>query len=418
MRPLPFIFLVLAFVGFATGHELNTLYAPGVGARAMGMGGAFVAMSGDPTCLFWNPAGCAWVKKPSGYIEGAFEERWQSTLPDYRYYSYYPPSDSPLSYSSNSTTPRAIALLVPLKEVVLGFGAFIPYETRLRDGAFTFRNQTVEPRAVGKIQRISLSISTGKRIGSLPKASVGFNLNYDRFHYERAGYEHSIYSYSYPWGSSSSEWVDINETQFDDRGFNFDMGALIETEDGLAVGLKMGVASDWEGDGNTRKYQYYSSHQRDTLRDTATVQEDLHSGPFKSLVSAPQFLTLGLRISQEKVSLGAEITVYHRDYPQVYAVTGSDIHIDDPMMFSDWGIPTARAGIEVQPVPGLFLRGGSYAFGMDSYYSETHEPACFTAGIGFARQSLSADLAVEHQSSKVREKSTRATLGLTYALGK
>jgi len=34
----------------------------GVGARAAGMGDAFIALSGDPASIFYNPAGCAYVK--------------------------------------------------------------------------------------------------------------------------------------------------------------------------------------------------------------------------------------------------------------------------------------------------------------------------------------------------------------------
>jgi len=37
----------------------------GVGARALGMGSAFVAQAGDPFSLYWNPAGSALVEKRS-----------------------------------------------------------------------------------------------------------------------------------------------------------------------------------------------------------------------------------------------------------------------------------------------------------------------------------------------------------------
>ena len=33
----------------------------GVGARAMAMGGTYAAIANDPTALFYNPAGAAWV---------------------------------------------------------------------------------------------------------------------------------------------------------------------------------------------------------------------------------------------------------------------------------------------------------------------------------------------------------------------
>ena len=36
----------------------------GVGARAMGMGSAFVALSDDPTSVYWNPVGSPRSRTP------------------------------------------------------------------------------------------------------------------------------------------------------------------------------------------------------------------------------------------------------------------------------------------------------------------------------------------------------------------
>ena len=58
--------LVVATLAIATMHamgqnKVGTSAAPflwiGAGARAMGMGGAFVAMASDPSTLYWNPGG-------------------------------------------------------------------------------------------------------------------------------------------------------------------------------------------------------------------------------------------------------------------------------------------------------------------------------------------------------------------------
>jgi hypothetical protein len=420
MRPLTFIFLVLAFIGFASGHELNTLYAPGVGARAMGMGGAFVAMSGDPTCMFWNPAGCAWVKKPSGYVEGAYEDRW-STMQQgyYTYPNYYLSSDNQ-SYSSSHMSPRAVALIFPLREIVVGFGAYIPYETRLLDGTYTFRGHSVDPRSVGQVQRLALSFSTGKRVSTQSRASVGLNLNYDRLRYERGTYSHTATSSDNPWGSYQSETVEMNDTRFDARGFNFDMGALIETEGGLSLGMKFGVAPSWDGNGTVRNYQYHYVHQRDSLRDTTYVQEASPSSPFKDQVTAPQFITLSLRLHQEKLSLDIELTAYHQEQPPYRYFTfqsGSYYYSYSSDLFTSWDLPSVRAGLEVQPLKGLFLRGGAYDYG-NSGYGQVSELAVFTSGLGYERKGFRADLGVERQFAGDWEKFTRATLGLTYALGK
>ena len=47
----------------ATGETGFAFLKLGVGARAMGMGSAYVAIADDPTALYWNPAGLASVTK-------------------------------------------------------------------------------------------------------------------------------------------------------------------------------------------------------------------------------------------------------------------------------------------------------------------------------------------------------------------
>ena len=47
----------------ATGETGFAFLKLGVGARAMGMGSAYVAIADDPTALYWNPAGLAAVTK-------------------------------------------------------------------------------------------------------------------------------------------------------------------------------------------------------------------------------------------------------------------------------------------------------------------------------------------------------------------
>src|SRR5262249_46696775 len=61
-------FLAIAFgssgIGRAGGFE-----APGVGARALAMGGAFVGLADDWTATYWNPAGLAQLGKAGVGLE-------------------------------------------------------------------------------------------------------------------------------------------------------------------------------------------------------------------------------------------------------------------------------------------------------------------------------------------------------------
>ncbi|MBM3238731.1 UPF0164 family protein [Candidatus Poribacteria bacterium] len=49
----------------------------GVGARAVGMGGAFVALADDATAIRWNPSGLGFIKK----VEGTFMHIGEAALP-------------------------------------------------------------------------------------------------------------------------------------------------------------------------------------------------------------------------------------------------------------------------------------------------------------------------------------------------
>jgi len=52
--------------------EIPSSFNPvGSGARALGMGGAFIAVADDATAASWNPGGLMQLDKPEGSIVGA-----------------------------------------------------------------------------------------------------------------------------------------------------------------------------------------------------------------------------------------------------------------------------------------------------------------------------------------------------------
>jgi hypothetical protein len=56
--------IIPALGGQRAGTSSMTFLKIGVGARACGMGGAFVGMAKNVESLFWNPAGVGWLKRP------------------------------------------------------------------------------------------------------------------------------------------------------------------------------------------------------------------------------------------------------------------------------------------------------------------------------------------------------------------
>lgn len=75
MKPKVLILLLAAGVSMAAGQSLTKtgttaakfLSIP-VGARALGMGGAFVAVADDPSAMYWNPAGIARLNRPEALL--------------------------------------------------------------------------------------------------------------------------------------------------------------------------------------------------------------------------------------------------------------------------------------------------------------------------------------------------------------
>jgi len=56
--------IIPALGGQRAGISSMTFLKIGIGARAEGMGGAFVGMANTVDALFWNPAGIGWIQKP------------------------------------------------------------------------------------------------------------------------------------------------------------------------------------------------------------------------------------------------------------------------------------------------------------------------------------------------------------------
>jgi long-subunit fatty acid transport protein len=82
-----FIFVVLAVLlifsevdlqAFVTHQDVTVASSPnpvGSGARAVGMGGAFIAVADDATAASWNPAGLVQLERPELSIVGAYVSR-------------------------------------------------------------------------------------------------------------------------------------------------------------------------------------------------------------------------------------------------------------------------------------------------------------------------------------------------------
>ena len=75
-RSLVVFLPILLAVAVGSVHAGDTKYAGeflrlGVGARALGMGGSYVALANDASAAYWNPAGLATLQHAEMLLDGA-----------------------------------------------------------------------------------------------------------------------------------------------------------------------------------------------------------------------------------------------------------------------------------------------------------------------------------------------------------
>jgi hypothetical protein len=88
-KKLIFFFAIFAMAAFGNSAEVakyaGEFISTGVGARALGMGGAYVARGGDVTYGFWNPAGLSQINYPE--IAAMHSERFAGVV-NYDYLAF------------------------------------------------------------------------------------------------------------------------------------------------------------------------------------------------------------------------------------------------------------------------------------------------------------------------------------------
>ncbi len=168
-------------IGFATVALLLTTTVPAwaqgeapAGARATGMGGAFVAVADDASAVFWNPAGLA----SGSYFSLAVDTNHLNTEDD----SVFPHDRS--------------ALMIALGTPALGLSYFTNTVTRAAelsapglDATNEYRVERLETRHVGAtvVQSIKQRIAVGATVKLVRgSASTGFVSAADRSAFDRA----------------------------------------------------------------------------------------------------------------------------------------------------------------------------------------------------------------------------------------
>ena len=140
------LFLAVFFILFASTVYSASFQAPSIGARATGLGGAFVAIADDPSSLYWNPSGL-------GMCEGTKIMKGIAFVAPYSYYDA-DGGDKEKSITTTQMIPNLFFTHTLNDSVSMGLGYYIPFglNQRWKDDASLMFNSTRSEISLGNLQ--------------------------------------------------------------------------------------------------------------------------------------------------------------------------------------------------------------------------------------------------------------------------
>ena len=315
------------------------LHGIGIGTRAIGMGGAFVAVADDPSAIWWNPAGLSKIEKLSIYGEMSYLYEEGELLYGY-YYGPYDSGNRYLSYSKGTFLPKAVVLTIPYRDIGIGIGTYVPYCTIKEDGEFTWKDEKIIPAEKGKVRRVEIAIASGKKSAF----NLGLTIGYQWLTTEERTFKHNVYD-----GTESVHWY---KEEFEGKGFSASIGGIWKVGGYSSIGISMGTQTPFKGENKYQNYYYHSRH--DTV-----YQDTTYIGETEEERNIPKFLQVGACIENEKGTIIAvQIDFLRRDY-YPYPWYESFLGLGDTYF---------HAGIEHPIRENIDLRAGLYSSPENDYY--------------------------------------------------
>lgn len=237
--------------------ETNFSNVVGGGARALGMGGAFIAIADDATAASWNPAGLAQLERFSlslvsrfdnyralnpargdvlnGFFMGA--EQIQS---DYLGLDFASLS-LPVRLGRIKLVPQVSfqrAICFNLKSSNYGVPGVIPHKDAASGEQYFFQGSFYNQNSYsGGFDVVSFSLGT--RL--FRWLNLGVSLNYWMNGYQgelaRGADQGYYYTQDQPEIKIPSDYLVFESRYFDIRGLNFNIGVLLELAENLRLGL-------------------------------------------------------------------------------------------------------------------------------------------------------------------------------------
>ncbi len=405
--------------------ETNFSSVIGAGARALGMGGAFIAIADDATAASWNPAGLAQLERFSISLVSRFDNV-RSLIPargdSVSQFFMGAESIQSLSFGldfASMTLPFRVGKvkIVPqlsyqravsfnLSSQQYGIQALIPDQDDKGRKFFFKGNFNKEDRFSGGFDMVSVSLGT--RI--FRRLNLGFSCNYWTNGYEGEKMKGAS-GVSYVNGSPDipvfADHVVFESRIFSIKGINFNIGMLVEISDVLKLGAvyKTRFTADIDYHNKTQIIDFMVGPDKPYTHEASGRSELLWPRSFGFGLSyrPSDPLTVSLDYTNTEWSRGL-LTNYHfegetRDvfFPTLRILENEQM--DNPQMDSE----QVRLGMEYVVFGQTVLIPLRIGFFTDSqYYSDssgrTVSMVGFTAGLGLKLKKVSFDLALTYEN--------------------
>lgn len=237
----------------ALGQSVNITSSPNVvgsGARALGMGGAFIAVADDATSASWNPGGLTQLERPE--LSLVYDFKW-----DREEFSsgIHPEMDGPHSLSLTGINYLSAVYPIPWTLAGRNFVVSLNYQRKYDfDRQLRLRYRDATPLALGNIASLFADIDYRQegQLGSLSpafgfeitdKLSVGMVLNFWHESLMPENEWKSVIeerrSFLINGGYLPASWLSfrMEERYKNFRGFSYTLGALYKPDDRWSFGL-------------------------------------------------------------------------------------------------------------------------------------------------------------------------------------
>ncbi len=309
----------------------------GSGARARGMGGAFIGVADDATAISWNPAGLATLEKPEASVVGIYTMDKYTTKVTSSFLGESAEVKFDQSHPIFNFASGAYPLVVAERNLVVA----VAYQ-RLIDLYYKYEDDDSEYEEKGGVD----AISPGIGVQVTPEVSVGASVNIWTGHYDEK-YTDKV--------TPANSYDEKNVDKFSGLNFNIGiMGHFEKTKIGAVMKTPLTLKD---------KYSYEGTDYTDKLKFPMMFGFGVSFMPNENLTLAADY-----EIRQfSKLKLYDDISGTEEQVEDIEDVNQLRVGLEY-LVIQDFGVLPVRLGFRTDPwymrgldnekVTGLVFTGG------------------------------------------------------------